>query len=166
MITLRKLNPDLNVSKKYLKWMNDKKVQQYTEQRFYKHTKQRIKKFIENKNNSKNEHLYGIFLKSNLLHIGNIKLGPVNLTHKSADISYFIGEKKMWNKGLTTLAIKEILKIAKKKKLKKIRASLYEQNKASEKVLIKNGFKLEGILHSEIIFKKKRYKKYLYGKIL
>jgi len=37
---------------------------------------------------------------------------------------------------------------------------------ASKKVLKKNGFKLEGIFLSEIIYKKKRYKKEWFGKIL
>ena len=51
-------------------------------------------------------------------HIGNIKLGPINFIHKNAVISYFIGEKKLWKRGYTTLAIEEIIKIAKKRELK------------------------------------------------
>ena len=43
---------------------------------------------------------------------------------------------------------------------------LYQINKGSEKVLKKNGFKIEGKLKSEIIYKKKRYNSYLYGKVL
>ena len=42
----------------------------------------------------------------------------------------------------------------------------YEMNKGSAKVLKKNGFKVEGKLKSEIVFKKKRYSYILYGKIL
>ena len=39
-------------------------------------------------------------------------------------------------------------------------------NIGSRKVLIKNGFKIEGTLKSEIIYKGKRFKSYLFGKVL
>ena len=86
-------------SKKYLKWMNDKDIQKFTEQRHIKHSKKSIIQFIKNKKKSKNEFLYGIFLKTNkndikANHLGNIKLGPIDFYNKNTFISYFIGEKK------------------------------------------------------------------------
>jgi len=167
-ITLRKLNLTKDISSKYLKWMNDLEVHKYTEQKYRKHSLINIRKFVKEKNKSKNDFLYGIFLKrSNLnIHIGNIKLGPINFMHKTGEISYFIGEKELWGKGYTTLAIKEIIKIAKKKGLKKLKAGLYEMNIGSKKVLEKNGFNLEGKFKSELIFKNKRVNHYFFGKIL
>ena len=167
-IILRKLNLKKDISKKYLNWMNDLKVHKYTEQKYTKHSLINIKRFVMEKNKSKNEFLYGIILKKKQLgvHIGNIKLGPINFAHKTGEISYFIGEKSLWGKGYATLVIKEIIKIAKKKGLKKIKASLYEMNIGSKKILEKNNFKLEGIMKSEIVYKGKRYKSYLFGKIL
>ena len=55
---------------------------------------------------------------------------------------------------------------AKKKGVKKLKAGLYEMNLGSKKVLLKNGFKIEGIFKSEIIYKKKRFDSYWFGKIL
>lgn len=167
-ITLRKLNPTKDISNKYLKWMNDPEVHKFTEQKYVKYSLNNIRKFVKEKNKSKNEFLYGIFLKKNNLkiHIGNIKLGPINIFHKNSYISYFIGEKELWGKGYCTLAIKEIIKVAKKKGLKKLKAGLYEMNIGSKKILEKNNFKLEGNLKSEIIFKGKRYNSYLFGKSL
>ena len=167
-IILRKLNFTKDISENYLTWMNDLEVHKYTEQRYIKHSKTKIRKFIKEKNKSKNEFLYGIFLKINNIniHIGNIKLGPINFTHKIGEISYFIGERELWGKGYTTLAIKEIIKIAKKKGLKKLKASLYEMNIGSKKVLERNNFKLEGKMKSEVIYKGKRYASYWFGKIL
>ena len=167
-IKLRKLNLTKDISNKYLMWMNDLEVHKYTEQRYTKHSLIDIRKFVKEKNKSKNEFLYGIFLKKNNLntHIGNIKLGPINFIHKTGEISYFIGEKELWGKGYTTLAIKEIIKIAKKKGLKKLKAGLYEMNIGSKKVLEKNGFKFEGKFKSERIIKNKRVDHYFFGKIL
>jgi RimJ/RimL family protein N-acetyltransferase len=147
--------------------MNDLKVTDFTEQKYKKHSLKDIRKFVNEKNKSKNEFLYGIFVKKIIsIHIGNIKLGPINWRHKSADISYFLGEKDCWGKGYITKAIKEIIKIAKKKKIKKLKAGTNEKNIGSIKVLIKNGFKLEGKLKSEILYKGRRYEAHLFGKIL
>ena len=166
MIYIRKLNPNKDIGTKYQSWMNDIEIHKYTEQRYKKHTLKDIKNFVIQKNKSKNEFLYGIFLKKTKAHVGNIKLGPINFVHKIAEVSYFIGEKKLWGKGYTTKAIKEIIKIARIKKIKKLKATLYQMNLGSKKVLEKNGFIKEGVLKSEIICNKKRYNSYIYGKIL
>jgi len=166
-IFLKKLNPEKDVTNKYKSWLNDIAIKQYTEQKYRKHSIKDIKKFIIEKNNSKDEFLFGIFLKRKKnIHIGNIKLGPIKWFHKSAEISYFIGEKKLHNKGYASEAIRKILVFAKKIKIKKINAGFYSINKGSEKVLKKNGFKIEGILKSQIINKKKRIDSIIMGKIL
>ena len=168
VIILKKINLKKDISKKYQNWLNDFEAQRYTEQKYKKHSLADIRNFVRKNNKSKNEFLFGIFLKKNNLniHIGNIKLGLINFTHKSAQISYFIGEKELWGNGYATLAIKEIIKIAKKKGIKKLKAGLYEMNIGSKKVLIKNGFKIEGKFKSEIIYKGKRFNVYWFGKIL
>jgi RimJ/RimL family protein N-acetyltransferase len=126
MIYLKQLSPTKDIGFKYQKWMNDIEVHKYTEQKYKKHSLKDIKHFVIQKNNSKNEFLYGIFLKKTKSHIGNIKLGPINFIHKFATISYFIDEKELWGKGYATKAIKEIIKIARKKKLKKLKAGSYK----------------------------------------
>ena len=48
MIYLKELNTQ-NVNKIYLKWMNDKKVQKFTEQRYKKHSIKDITSFVKEK---------------------------------------------------------------------------------------------------------------------
>jgi RimJ/RimL family protein N-acetyltransferase len=146
LIVLKKLNLTNDISKKYMSWMNDFEVFKFTMQKNKNHSLDDIKKFVKEKNRSKNEFLYGIFLNKNnsKKHIGNIKLGPINLRLKSSDISYFVGEKKLWGHGYSTIAIAELIKIAKKKKLEKLRALAHKINIGSKIVLIKNGFKKKG----------------------
>lgn len=162
MIYLKELSKK-HATETYLKWMNDYKVHQFTEQKNKRHKLSDIIKFIKDKKKSKFEFLYGIFLKKKKTHIGNIKLGPILPFHKTAFISYFIGEKKLWGKGYGKAAISEILKIAKKKGLKKIQAGVYEFNTPSINVLVKNKFKLEGVWKSGLVFKNKRCNHYWYG---
>ena len=64
------------------------------------------------------------------IHVGNIKLGPINTKHKYAEISYFIGDKKYHNLGIKSLTIKKVCQIAKNKhKIKVItRETFIEKN--------------------------------------
>ena len=162
------MNLKIDISKKYQSWMNDFEVHKYTEQKYVKHSLANIRKFVIEKNNSKKIFFYGIFLNkdNSNIHIGNIKIGPINFIHKNAELSYFIGEKKLWGKGYASLAIREAVKIAKKMGIKKLKAGCYEKNIGSRKALEKNKFKLEGKLKSEYVFMNKRTSQYLFGRIL
>ncbi len=64
---------------------------------------------------------------------------------KSAEIGYFIGEN-FWGRGIATEAIRQLVDyIEKNFDLVRIYAEVFEYNKASMKVLEKNGFYLESI---------------------
>ena len=165
MIYLKKLSPKIHANEEYLEWMNNLKVHKYTEQKYKIHRLEDIKKFIIDKNKSKNEFLYGIFLKKKI-HIGNIKLGPINFFHKRAEISLFIGNQTYTGKGFASLAVKKVINIAKKKGIKKLKAGVYSINKESIKLFSKLKFKKEGILVKEIIFNKKRYDSIIFGKLI
>ena len=167
-VILKKIN-SRNISSDYVEWMNDWEIVKYTEQRYTRTHKKDILKYLNKINKSKENFIFGIFIKYNnkYIHIGNIKLGSINFNHKRADISYFVGDKKFQGKGIAKKAISEIILIAKKKfNLKKINAGVYSQNKASIKVLKSNGFKREAILKSHIIFNNKRYNSYIFGYII
>ena len=57
-----------------------------------------------------------------------------------------IGEKSLWGQGLGSAAVKLGLEICfKKYNIKKVYAGTYAKNVASQKVLLKNNFKIEGI---------------------
>tara|TARA_B100000965_G_C19579432_1_gene752841 strand:+ start:82 stop:609 length:528 start_codon:yes stop_codon:yes gene_type:complete len=170
----RNINPNLiklkllkikYLTKNYLNWLNDSEVTKHTDLIFQKHSFKSIKKYINNMNKDNNNFLYGIFYKNS--HIGNVKIGPILKVHKSAYISYLIGEKKLWNKGIGKIIIKLTKNICKKKhKLIKLNAGVSELHKPSQLVLLKNGFKLEGNFKKQIVFKNKRYSLLKYGCIL
>ena len=70
----------------------------------------------------------------------------------TAELGYFIGEK-YWNKGITTKAIKELAAyaFANFPELRKIYATPFGFNIASQKVLQKAGFEREAILKQAAI---------------
>jgi ribosomal-protein-alanine N-acetyltransferase len=119
------------------------------------------KKYVKKKKNSIKEFLFGIYFKNS--HIGNIKLGPIDLRKKIAQIGYIIGVKKFQNRGFASEAINKILSYSfKKKKLKKILANSEKDNFASIKVLKKNGFKVKNF---KVVKRKLKKKKLIYFSI-
>jgi ribosomal-protein-alanine N-acetyltransferase len=69
----------------------------------------------------------------------------------SAEIGYWIGEP-YWGKGIATRAVKLITEYAfDKLKLVRIYSGVFHTNKASLRVLEKNGFSLEGVFKKSMI---------------
>ena len=133
-----------DVSRKYLDWLSDNEINQYLETRHHKQSLSLIKKFINDckKNNSL---LMAICIKKNQKHIGNIKIGPINKFHKTADISYFIGDKEEWGKGYATNAIKLMSDFAVNNLgLNTLVAGCYEENLGSYRAFVKANWKYVG----------------------
>ena len=151
-----------DVSESYVEWLNDYEVTKFTAQKYFRHTLESTKTFVSQKYNSEGDLLFGIFLDGT--HIGNIKLGPIKFEHMSAEVSYFIGEKKFWGKGIASKCVETVVHFAVTELgLKKINAGYYENNIGSAKVFEKCGFVVEGNKISELIFEKKRFNHILVG---
>ena len=136
---------------KYVSWLNNPNVNEYLETRWQKQNMETIKAFVLNVQESENNYLFAIYENQSNLHIGNIKLGPINFHHLYADISYFIGEEKCWGKGFISEAIKLIVNIGFNVfNLHRIQAGLYATNIASAKALLNAGFNLESISYKQL----------------
>ncbi len=144
-ILLRDLKP-CDVTQAYVDWMNDPDVVQYTESRFAQHTLQSIRDYVEGFAENSSSILFGIFSKEEDIHIGNIKLGPVNWWHGLADLAIIVGNKKFWGQGIAAEAISLTSRYAfDELRLSKVTAGCYSTNKASEKTFLKVGFRVEAV---------------------
>ena len=145
-ITLKNLNLK-NYNKEYCRWLNNKEINKFLEVRFKKQNKKSIENYIVNSNKNPNCLLFGIFLIKNNIHIGNIKLEPINFEHKRGIIGLFIGKKEYWGKGIASDSIRIISQYAKTKlSLKKLVAGCYSNNIGSKKAFLNAGYKVEAIL--------------------
>ena len=152
----------IDVTEKYVAWLNDYEIMKYTEQKYSGHSFSSVCEFAEQKYYSENDLLFGIF--SNDTHIGNLKLGPIRWEHKAAEVSYFIGDKNYWGRGIATKCVDSIVEYGTEVLLlKKINAGYCELNISSEKVLKKCGFCIEGVRVSELIFEGNRFNLILVG---
>lgn len=77
--------------------------------------------------------------------VGMIGVHEIKHEHK-AEIGYWLGEP-FWGKGIMSRAVKLSAKeCVRRFKLKRLEAHVFSYNKASARVLEKNGFKYEGLL--------------------
>lgn len=148
----------------YVNWLNDLEVTQYLETKWTIQNLETIKNFVEAQRRNDHSVLFAIISKEYDEHIGNIKIGPVNVHHKHADISYFIGNKKYWNRGIATEIIGLICKFGfQELGLNKVEAGAYESAVASWRALEKNGFKREGIFREQVWMDGKYIAVFRYG---
>ena len=139
-----------DVNKNYIKWMNDKYINQFMETRFRPHTLSDIQTFVNQMMESDNVLFLAIVDIEINYHIGNIKLGPISKYHQRGDISFFIGEKDYWGKGIASEAVSLLTDYGLNQlNLIKICAGSYSNNIGSIKVFEKLGFIKEGILKKQ-----------------
>ena len=141
-----------DVNDSYYQWLNDPQVNQFLETRFVVQSKEKIAEFVASKDGNANEILLAICDKKHDLHIGNIKLGPINWYHRRAEISLLIGNKEYWGKGIATQAIQLISQFAfQTLNLNKLMAGAYKHNIGSIKAFQKCGYKIEGEVEDYVL---------------
>ena len=96
--------------------------------------------------------------------IGGIGIVPQeDINRYSVEIGYWIGEP-FWGKGIISAELKEMTTYTFKKfKYNRIFASVFEGNKASEKVLQKAGYKKEATLRKSVYKKEKFLDQHIYS---
>jgi len=94
-IYLRELQPD-DASEEYVEWMKDHEVTKYITARNLNF--EDVKAYITEKKNARDCLFFGIFDNETNMHLGNIKLEPID--GKKATIGLLIGNKNYWGKGI------------------------------------------------------------------
>ena len=130
-----------DASEKYCSWINDSDVNRFLESK--KITIKELQEYIENKYNNPNCIFLGIFLKNNNVHIGNVKLEPIDFKEKKATLGILIGEKNCWGKGYATEALKLLINYSFNIiDLKEIDLGVNKKNVGAIKSYQKSGFEI------------------------
>ena len=153
-----------DITSAYIDWLNDAVIMQHTEQQFRKTTPKDASDYVASMARSKTDLFYGLFYEET--HIGSIKLGKINPNHKTADLSYIIGDKSFWGKGIASKMIKKMVSLSfERLELEKVVAGVYATNLASIRVLEKNGFVCEGKQREQFIVRGQRIDGLIYGRL-
>ena len=116
-----------NITKKYLKWLNNKELMKHSRHRHHIHSKSTVKKYIKSMSNN---WFLAISIKKNKFfkHIGNISVYFDN-NNKSASISILIGSVDFRNLGLGKVIWQEIMnRLSSLKEIKLIKAGTFYKN--------------------------------------
>jgi [ribosomal protein S5]-alanine N-acetyltransferase len=147
---------------------NDKLVARYLERLPHPYTLKDAKvwlgkKLKEYKQKNPKEFVFAIDIDGEA--VGAIGFHKIIHGHK-AEMGYWLG-KKYWGRGFMTEIVKHASQYAIKAfKLRRLQAYTFPFNKASMRVLEKNGFKLEGILRKEIKKDNKFLDAHVYAKVV
>ena len=122
---------ELNISDKYVSWLNDKEVNKYSVRNGKTFTNNDISNYVLNCNESDTKLLLGIYDTALNVHIGNILL-IADYKKSSINISNLIGEKDFWAKGYVVDADKHIIHFCfNYLKVKKFSMGNFSKNRAS-----------------------------------
>jgi [ribosomal protein S5]-alanine N-acetyltransferase len=145
--------PESDVTADYLRWVTDPEINQYLEVRFQDHSIESLREFVRGVEHDRSTVMFKIELPETGAHIGNIKLGPVDWNHRSADIDILIGEHAHHGKGYGTESVVLLRDYAfDVLKLNKLTAGAYENNVGSTKIFERAGFEVEGIRKNQYMF--------------
>jgi len=116
----------------------------------FPYTESHGRAFIEFANKDNPVHIFAIEVHNEA--IGGIGVHPCeDIRRKNAELGYWLGEP-FWNKGIMSSAIREVVNFAfETYSIERVFAMAFSTNKASQKVLEKNGFVLEAVLKETII---------------
>lgn len=150
-LEFRELRPE-DVTPAYVAWLNDPEINRFLETRFVPQDMGSIRAFVAAQAANSDAFLLRIALHDCGTHIGNIKLGPINRHHASAQISLLIGSRAHHGQGYATEAIRAVTEWGfDAHGLARIEAGCYADNLGSLRAFLKAGYTVEGFRRAAVI---------------
>lgn len=141
---VRLIQPDLEHAEPSLLWVKDNDVVQYMGADFPAPTvegeRARIQEILENKDE------YSWMIEMDGAVIGNVCINSIQEStqkygQKSGNLTFLIGDKNFWGKGIATKACEAVLDWARRDGFQVMFARALQENTGSMKTLVKLGFK-------------------------
>ncbi|WP_340302372.1 GNAT family N-acetyltransferase [Roseobacter sp. HKCCD7870] len=136
----------------YAMWVLDPEVTRYLEIRFNPPDTKQLRKYIQEMNLSADNLVVGLERKDTGMHIGNIRVGPIDKWHLRAAVGLMLGDRGSWGKGFASEAIAAVTDFAfNVLELEKLYAGLYSPNKGSEKAFRNAGYHVEAVRRAHAV---------------
>ena len=146
----------VDISKKYIEWLNDPEVNSYLEVRHEKQTKESVKKYINGFYDGSNKYLWGVYTIDNDKHIGTVNITANR--YNSAEVGLMIGDKLYWGKSASDESINLILDFAfNTLKFHRITGGTYAENLGMNFTFKRLGFRREGVLKESVFIQNGSY---------
>lgn len=146
----------------YIHWFDDAEVCAGNNHHRYPYTYNDMVRYVESID--KSQLVLAIVQKETDKHVGNIALSGIDTINRSANLTFVIGDKSAWGKGIGYCAGKLMIEHGfDQLNLHRIGLGTMENNIGMQKLAKKLGFKEEG-RRKEVIFKDGNYyDMYLFG---
>ena len=150
-VFLRELT-ESDVNKNYLDGFSNPDVHAYLEVDGSSLTVDKVVDYINMGKESNSFHMYAVCLSDTNEHIGNLKIGPIDQAHQTADLVTVIWNRAQWGKGLATEAIKLGNKLAfNEHNIRKLSGGMYANNTGSIKAYTRAGWVVEARLQNHYL---------------
>jgi RimJ/RimL family protein N-acetyltransferase len=155
-VYLRPLGRD-DLNDTYLGWLNDPEVTRYMETGTFPTTREELEHYYQSAGGTRDRIMLAIVEAATGLHIGNIKLEPIQWVHRRATLGIMIGDKRFWGRGISTEACRLTVQHAfRSLNLRRIELGVYADHSAAIRVYERLGFRVEGRLR-QTLFREDRY---------
>lgn len=151
-IHLREFRPS-DVGPRYLGWLSDPDVFRFIESNRTAMTEESVKSYVAEVLASPDSVFLAIVRKSDELHIGNLRIGPIHPVHRFASVGMLVGEKTCWGQGYASEAIALATRFAfGTLDLRRLEAASLSLNKGSTKAFLKAGWTYDGLERGKWFF--------------
>jgi ribosomal-protein-alanine N-acetyltransferase len=141
LISLRELTPE-DIDERYLSWFRDSVVTQFLTARNL--TREDVIDYIEEGRRSGTYYMLALCDAASGLHVGNVKIGPIDRGNGNSDLVTVIGDRSFWGKGLATEAISLASQLAFEiYGIRKLCGSIISENVGSIKSYTRGGWHVE-----------------------
>lgn len=155
-VSLRPLT-DMDLTPRYLSWLRDPEVTEYTRWRIFPSSLAETRSFIKQRTGH-DSLLLAIVDNARERHIGNISLYGINWVNGVAELSIMVGDRSYWGGGYARDAVKLLTDHAfGAMNLQKLKAGTDRENARSARLFRNLGWKLEGTLKREL-YREGRYR--------
>lgn len=145
----------------YLRWLSDRVVTQYSEQRHVKHTEQTQRDYLRSIVSSSNGYFWDI--TKNGSNIGTIT-ASIDLPNKTAQMGILLGEKQTHGHGLGAEAWNAVSEFLFGRGIRKVEAGCMACNAPMRAVLHKTGFSHETTVKGHFLLFENPHDMVTYGK--
>jgi len=132
-----------DVTYRYLGWLQDEKSNRFIVTTSSKYNIDSLRRYVKKRMNDVDVIFFGIFLKENGLHIGNIKFEPIDKINCTSTMGVLIGDSDWRGRGVAVEVINACaLWLYQNRSITKIYLGVDRENKSAIRAYFKAGFRI------------------------
>lgn len=149
LVALRDLTHD-DITDRYLSWFQDGTVTQFLSARNLR--REDVLAYMDEGRKTGKFYMLALCDAATGLHIGNVKVGPIDRENGTSDLVTVVGDRSFWGKGLATEAIALATQVAFKQfDIRKVCGSIIGNNVGSVKSYTRGGWHIECVRKNQYL---------------